>query len=469
VRNKRRRLSWLAAVLIGLLLAVTPGASAAQAAPPQPIVKAAIIGTGGTSVMISGVNFGTNATVLFSSQFGDVLIPPATKCTTGQTGCLVSRSTTTITVKAPTSFPFGEPMGFIPILVCSNGTSIATCTTSVIPAVAKGAGFPAFVPGFVYGPAVTKMAPLAGKAGTAVTLTGGKFGTTIPTINFVNPDTWAVVASFGGPSATTCTTGQKGCVSSRSDTSIKFVVPDNLPPARYWIDVITGGEAPSFATFLTPPFFSTGAAVLSNTPAGGQAGAKVTIKGVNFGTGTPVVVTFLSIGPNFSNVSVTAACTATLIVGCFSAAHTADTITLSAPANDPTGATFTQMQITVSGVSVDDLTPVPASYFQSTLTFSYGPLITGSTALLHAKAGAPLQIKGVNFGPLAGVQLGNSTSISRKCNLFVTHTCIAALTDTSITVKPPPDLTGEVEVQPVWAIGGFRMIWGTGPAVTNIS
>jgi hypothetical protein len=84
----------------------------------------------------------------------------------------------------------------------------------------------------------------------------------------------------------------------------------------------------------------------------------------------------------------------------------------------------------------------------------------------------------------AGAQLG-PTAIVKRCSATVTHTCISSQTDSMITVKPPPELTGNHWVsvasarlmtsggsmwaETAWAAGGFGMTWTSGPVVTNVS
>jgi hypothetical protein len=476
--TRRRRLALMAALVITALVSGASGIGGA----PVGVAEAAVAGTGGTTVTISGANFTATTTAMFGWSGQQVVIPTGTKCATGATGCLVSQTATSLAVKAPAEIGGGPAFGFQPITVCTNGANAATCEASAVPGIAKVNGFPGFVSGFVYGAAITKMAPLAGAAGTSITLTGAKFGATeMPTITFLDALTFNPVLTFGGPGATKCTTTQRGCVKSFGDTSIVIVAPDGLPAARYIVDVMT---ATGPATALVPPFFSYGPAVLSSSPVGGPGGATLTIKGTNFGTGTPATVRFIGIGPGGSDVDVTATCT-TGQIGCFTSAHTKDTITLKAPAADPTGFPMAHLQVFISGVPADDMTPSPITYGQSGLVFHYGPVVAGSTGLLFAKPGTALTIKGANFGALAGVQLGNSTVVVKKCSTAVTHTCIVSLSDTAISVKPPPTLSGEhmvsvvsarlvpagpsIWAETLWAHGGFQMSWSTTPVVTNIS
>ena len=475
MRLSRARFAPLALLLVGAMLFGQSGVTGGDA----PVAEAAVIGSAGTSVTISGVNFTSTTGVMFGEPSNGFLIPIGSKCANASaTGCLVSQAATSIVVRAPSTFPQGAPFGFVPITVCTNGASVSSCASTSAPYLPTGGGPYSPPPGFSYGPSITKISPVAGIGGTKVTISGGMFGTEVlPSVAFVNSQTGQPAATVGGPNASKCTSTQHGCIGSFADSSVVVSVPDNLPKGLYYLQLeTTNGGAFS----LSPPLFTTRPAIYSASPVGGQAGTTITIKGANFGKDGAISVKFHGIGASFADVVVSQACSASVTVGCVDQ-HQDSSITVKAPANSPTGAPFGPFEMTVGGVPADWMnTSQPQGP-----SFSYVPIVSGPASASYDKPGGKLQVKGANFGALAGVQIGQGLFVADKCTAARTESCISSQTDQLIVVKPPSNLTGSQPVsvvaaklgstgsgfslQPVFAIGGFMFDWTTGPVVTGVS
>ena len=268
-------------------------------------------GAAGTSVIITGTNFGTTqgtSTVTFN----------------GTAATATSWSGTSITVTVPTGATTGNVVATVGGQV-SNGFSFAV----TVPA-----------------PTITSLNPNSGAAGTSVIITGTNFGTTQGTST----------VTFNGTAAT---------ATSWSGTSITVTVPTGATTGN--VVATVGGQVSngfSFAVTVPAP------TITSLDPNSGAAGTSVIITGTNFGTtqGTSTVT--------FNGTAATAT----------SWSGTSITVTV------PTGATTGNVVATVGGQVSNGFSfavTVPA------------PTITSLNPNSGA-AGTSVIITGTNFGTTQG-------------------------------------------------------------------
>ena len=180
-------------------------------------------GTVGTSVTITGTNFGT-------SQGSNTVKFNGTTATPSSWG--------SSSIKAPV--PTGATTGNVVVTVsgaASNGISFTVTSTT---------------------PSITSLSPTSGTVGTSVTITGTNFGTSQGTST----------VKFNGTTATP---------SSWSSTSIKAPVPTGATTGN--VVVTVSGVASNGVSFTVTPTPS----ITTLSPTSGTVGTSVTITGTNFG------------------------------------------------------------------------------------------------------------------------------------------------------------------------------------------
>ena len=196
--------------------------------------------TGGTSVVISGTGFVTNAT---SVTIGGAVLAAAA-----------------VTVNSPTSLTFNTPAhaaGNVAVFISTPGGS-----SGLVPG------------GFTYAavPTATSLTPVSGSTlgGTLVTITG---------TNFIATDTQVTIGGVVVPAAQ---------VTVNSPTSLSFATPARAA-GNVTVSVATsGGVSSNIAggyTYIAPPT----AASLSPTSGTTAGGTAVTITGTNFIAGNTLV------------------------------------------------------------------------------------------------------------------------------------------------------------------------------------
>jgi YD repeat-containing protein len=350
-----------------------------------------VMGPIGTSVTITGKNFGAtqgastvsfNGTNAIPTSWSDtsVVVPVPSAATTGgvfvQVGASYSNSVW-FTVGAPPSIasasPNSGPIG-MPVTISGTGfgaspasstltfngipaTAIISWTdTSIVVPVPKGAASGnviATVGGtasngtnftVTSGPGISSISPTSGPTGTSVTITGNNFGT------------------YQG-SGTITFAGAAGSVRTWTDTSITALVPANTSTGNV---VVTSGGVVSNGipfTLVTAP------TIYYLNPTSGAVASAVTINGANFGAtqGTSTVT--------FNGT------TATPI------SWSATSIVVSVPS----GATTGNVVVTVGGLQ--------ASF--SNFTVTAGPGIT-SASPNWGSVGTVVTITGSGFGATQG-------------------------------------------------------------------
>jgi len=203
-----------------------------SASPPLITAVSPDSGPVGTSVTITGSNFGSSqgtSTVIFN----------------GVAATPTSWSATSIVVPVPTGATSGN------IIVTAGGIS--------------STGIPFTVGTY---PVISSLSPQSGAVGTSVTIKGTNFGSSMGTST----------VTFNGTAATP---------TSWSATSIVVPVPTGAVPGCVLISV---GGLSSNCLIFNP---STGPAVFALSPTSGSAGTSVTITGVDFGsTQSTSTVTF---------------------------------------------------------------------------------------------------------------------------------------------------------------------------------
>jgi len=286
-------------------------------------------GAVGTSVTISGANFGATqgtSTVSFNGttatptswSVSSIVVPVPTGTTSGSVVVTVGGQTSnsltfTVTVPAPVITSLNPNSGVVGTSVTINGTNfgatqgtsavsfggVAATPTSwsassiVVPVptgatsgnvvvtvagqASNGLAFTVTVPA----PSISSLSPNSGPAGTSVTVTGTNFGTSQGTSTVV----------FDGVAATP---------TSWSATSIVVPVPAGAPNGP--VVVTVGGIASNGIYFtVNPPNIS------SLNPTAGPVGSSVTIAGTNFGltTGTVTFNGTVAAPTMWSNTSIT--------------------------------------------------------------------------------------------------------------------------------------------------------------------
>jgi len=391
-------------------------------------------GPAGTSVTISGTNFGATQNTSTVSFNGMNAAP------------FTSWSPTSIV----TTVPVGATTGNVIVTVGGIASS--------------GVAFTVTNPG----PSITGLSPTSGLAGTSVTITGANFGATQGTSTI----------TFGASAATP---------TSWSATTIVAPVPAGAAPCN--VVVTVGGVASNGAAFEVPPN------ITSLSPSSGPVGTTFTISGTNFGTSKGFSsVTFSSIPDlptSWSDTSLvtsvpSGATTGNVVVsvggyasnGATFTVTPSPTITSLSPSAGPTGTvvtisgshfgatqgsstvSFNGTQATPANWSDTSLVvPVPANastglvyvdlsgVFSNGITFTVRPPLPQITSLSPTSgiAGTSLTITGTGFGAnqgsssvaFGGVGAGTPTSWS----------------DTSIVVPvPSAAITGGVTV--TFSVGG---------------
>jgi hypothetical protein len=267
-------------------------------------------GTVGTSVAISGVNFGSSQGAS-TVTFGGAVASPT------------SWSAATIVAPVPT------------------GTTTGNVVVTVGGVPSNGALFTVD-----QGPLISTISPGAGPGGTVVTITGLNFGST----------RGSGTVTFNGVAATP---------TSWSNTQIVVPVPSAATTGN--VVVTTSG---GFASNPVPFIVGTAPSINSLSPKSGNAGTSVTIAGTNFGS---------------SQGSSTA-----MFNGVIATPTSWSATSIVAPV--PTGATTGPMVVTVGGLSSNGPVFVVGS----------GPGITGISPST-GKVGASVTITGVNFGASQGL------------------------------------------------------------------
>jgi len=255
-------------------------------------------GAAGTSVTISGLNFGSSqgsSKVTFNGiaatpttwSLTSIVPPVPSGATTGQVVVTVAgfasngmaftgapailgvsppsaSAGTTVTISG---FDFGSSQGtstvtFNGVSAAPTSWGIQTIETPVPASVTSGpvivtvAGLPSNSFSFTVGPGITSLNPTSGAAGTSVTISGSGFGAT-------------------QGSSTVTFNGVPAIPSSWGNTSI--VVPAPSGATTGLVLVTVGGISSNGASFAIGP------AIFALLPASGPTGSTVTISGSNFG------------------------------------------------------------------------------------------------------------------------------------------------------------------------------------------
>jgi len=386
----------------------------------------------GTSVTITGTNFGASqgtSTVTFNGTTAtptswsatSIVVPVPAGASNGNVivtvgGTASNGVTFTVTVPPPNITSLNPTSGLVGASVTITGTNLgasqgtstvkfngttatptswsATSITAPVPTGAttgnvvvtvggvasNGVSFTVIVP-----PSITSLTPNAAAVGTSITIAGANFGTSQGTSTI----------TFNGTAATP---------TSWSAMSIAVPVPTGATTGN--VVVTVGGLASNAVNFtvVVPP------SITSLTPNSGTIGTSVTIAGANFGAsqGTSTVT--------FSGISATPA--------------SWSATSISVPV--PNGATSGNVVVTVSGVASNGAT--------FTVT-SAAPSIS-SLSPVSGPVGTSVTIAGVNFGASQG------TSTVTFNGTAATPTSWSA---TSITVPVP---TGATTGNVVVTVGG---------------
>jgi hypothetical protein len=432
----------------------------------------------GTSVTITGTNFGASqgtSTVTFNGTVAtptswsatSIAVPVPTGAITGNVvvtvgGTASNGVTFTVTVPPPSITNLNPTSGLVGASVIITGTNFgasqgtstvkfngttatptawsATSITAPVPTGAttgnvvvtvggvasNGISFTVLVP-----PSITSLTPNSGTAGTSIVVAGANFGASQGTSTI----------TFNGTAATP---------TSWSATSIAVPVPTGATTGN--VVVTVGGLASNGLNFtvVIPP------SITSLTPNSGTVSTSIVIAGANFGASQgSSTVTFNGITATPTSWSATS---------------------IAAPV--PNGATTGNVVVTVSGV---------ASNGVSFTVTSPGPSLT-SLGLTQGPVGAVVTIVGTNFGATQGTSTvtfngtvgtantWSDTSIdvpvpagATTGNVVVTVSGIAS-NGLLFTVTPPPNITS---LSPVSGpIGAVVTINGTnfGPTVgTRVS
>ncbi len=390
-------------------------------------------GVVGTSVTITGTNFGASqgtSTVTFNGTAAtptswsatSIAVPVPTGAITGNVvvtvgGTASNGVTFTVTVPPPSITNLNPTSGLVGASVIITGTNFgasqgtstvkfngttatptawsATSITAPVPTGAttgnvvvtvggvasNGISFTVLVP-----PSITSLTPNSGIVGTSIIVAGANFG-----------------ASQG--TSTVTFNGTAAPPTSWSATSIAVPVPAGATTGN--VVVTVGGLASNGLNFtvVIPP------SITSLTPNSGTVGASVVIAGANFGASQgSSTVTFNGITATPTSWSATS---------------------IAAPV--PNGATTGNVVVTVSGV---------ASNGVSFTVTSPGPSLT-SLGLTQGPVGAVVTIVGTNFGATQGTSTVTFNGTVGTANTW---------SDTSIDVPVPVGATtGNVVV----SVGGI--------------
>ena len=481
-------------------------------------------GPEGTSVEITGVNFGASqgtGTVTFNgtgatpTNWSDTSITVAVPmgATTGEVVVTVEG-----TASAGVSFTVAPAIGSLSPVAGPEGTTVeitgtsfgaaqgtstvtfngtsATATswsdasiTVTVPAGATTGNVVVTVDGtasagasFTVTPAIGSLSPVAGPEGTTVEITGTSFG--------ASKGTSAV--TFNGTSAT---------ATSWSDTSITVTVPANATTGE--VVVTVGGEASNGVTFTV----GTDPVISGLNPDSGPAGTTVAITGANFGasqgtssvtfngaeatptdwsdtsitvtvpanaTTGPVVVTVdgtASNGVTFSVKPVIAGLsrvsgpegTTVVITGTgFGASQGTSSVTFNGTGATPTGWSDTSITVTVpAGAATGSVVVTVDATPSDGVAFTVTPEI-GSLSPIAGPEGTTVVITGTSFGAMQGTSTVTFNGISATPTSW---------SSTSITVAVPAGATSGNVVVTVGgeASNGASFTVGTDPIVTSLS
>ena len=385
-------------------------------------------GTAGTSVTISGSNFGSsqgsstvsfNGTVATPTSWGSstLRVPVPASATTGNVvvtvGGVASNGVKFTVAATPTISSLSPTSGAVGAVVTISGTNFgatqgsstvrfngttaaptswsATSIKAPVPSGASTGNVVVTVAGVASSgvsftvlptPSISGLSPASGAVGTAVTVSGSNFG-----------------SSQG--SSTVTFNGTIGTPTRWRSSSITVPVPTGATTGN--VIVTVNGVASNGVSFTVP---STAPAISSLSPTSGPVGAAVTISGTNFGAsqGTSTV--------SFNGAAATPT------------SWSATSINVSVPAAATTG----NVVVTVNGV------PSTGASFTVLPTPSIASLSPTSAAV-----GAAVTIAGTNFG----ASQGTST---------VTFNGVAATTVTSwssgtiVVTVPAAATTGNVVV-----------------------
>jgi hypothetical protein len=405
-------------------------------------------GPAGTSVTITGANFGAsqgtsqvtfNGTSASPTSWSDTSIgvPVPGGATTGNVvvtvGGVASNGVAftvvippSITSLSPTSGPvgtavtisgtnFGASQGTSTISL--NGTQLPVTNwtaTSIATFVPNGAttgnvvvtvgGFASNGVLFTVTPSINSLSPTSGPAGTSVTITGTNFGPTQGTSSLTFGSSTAVVTSW-------------------SNTSVVAIVPGNLSAYTFVaVQVVVSGVASNSATFGIAP------SITSLSPTSGPAGTSITITGTNFAsTQGSSTVTF-----NGTQATPTTWSGTSIVVPV------------------PSGATTGNVVVTVSGLASNGVTftvpPPPPSI--SSLSPTSGPVGTSVT------------ISGGNWGTSQG-----SSTVTFNGTLATPTSWSAG----AIVVPAPPGATTGNVVVTFGGVVSNSVLFTVTPTITSLS
>ncbi len=340
------------------------GVSFTVSVPPSITSLSPTSGPVGTSVTITGTNFGAaqgTSTVSFNG-----------------TSAPSSWSATSIVVPVPSGATTGN------VVVTVNGLA------------SNGVSFTVSVP-----PSITSLSPTSGPVGTSVTITGTNFGAAQGTST----------VSFNGTSATP---------TSWSATSIVVPVPSGATTGNVVLTV--NGLASNGVSFTvgTPPSIS------SLSPTSGPVGTSVTITGTNFGAtqGTSIV--------SFNGISATpSSWSATSIV---------------VPV--PSGATTGSVVVTVGGLASIGITFNVTSPGITGLSPAFGPLGTSVT------------VSGSMFGSAQGTSTLTFSGVTAIPTTWGPMTVIAPV---------PAGVTSGPVVVTVGGVASNSLVFTVAPGITSVN
>src|SRR3984957_20556152 len=372
-------------VLFFVVLAVFSGKAWAQA---PSITKLSVTqGDVGTSVTITGTNFGSSGTVTFN----------------GATATPTTYTASFIVVQVQTN--------------ASTGADVVTDTICGLPYPSNGMWFTV-----TWSAPTISLSPNNGPGGTAVTISGNNFG----------PTQQSSTLTFNGVAAV---------INTWSSTSITTTVPSGATTGGVIVTVNGQASAPSTFTVNLPVPNITAIA-----PTGAPVGTSVTINGTNFGTGTSSTVTFNgtastptnwtstaikvpvpsassgnvvvtvsgeasnnmyftvlpATAPEITGFSVPSAITGTSITIQGSNFGTTGTVTFNGVTAAPTTWTSTSIQVPVPGAAATGPVIVTVNSVASNpTTFTVLPQIS-SISPTSGSASSVVQINGTGFGAAIG-------------------------------------------------------------------
>jgi hypothetical protein len=358
----------------------------------------------GTSIMISvpnGAAAGSSAVVVtvggLASNSVNFLVTPAITNLNPNSGPLgtsiavsgssfgATQGSSTVTFNGITGTPtsWGDTSIAVPV---ANGATTGNVVVIVGTVASNGVAFTVTSPG----PSISTLNPTSGTVGTSVTISGANFGSSQGTST----------VTFNGTAATPTSWGA---------TSIAVPVPTGATTGNVVITV--GGVASNGVSFTVtiPP------SITSLNPTSGQVGTSVTIAGTNFGTtqGTSTV-TFSGVPVTPTNwtatsitVPVPTAATGNVVVTAGGVASNGVNFTVLPPSitalNPTSGAVSTSVTITgsgfgssqgASGVSFNGTGAFPTSWGATSIVV---PVPAGATTGNVVVSVAGMASNGLNF------------------------------------------------------------------------